>query len=67
MTPFTDIYDLAVMDIKDYKLDKLAESDFNSFLLYLEGILVRAIYSFEGSALQSLEYKANESGLSRTY
>lgn len=59
MTNFMDVYNYALTVVKDYKLDKLAKSDYESFLLYLEGILVNAIPEFDG-CLKSLEYEYQE-------
>lgn len=55
MTPFTDVYDKALITISDYKLDELARNDYEAFLLHLEGILVNAIPDFDG-CLKSLDY-----------
>lgn len=56
MTAFEEIYDLALVDINDYKLNKLAVEDISSFSLHLEGLLIRAIPKFKG-CLTSLEYE----------
>lgn len=65
MTYFSEVYDYSLITIKDYKLDKLAKEDYDSFLLYLESILIRAIPKFDG-CLNSLEYEyieeENENG-----
>jgi len=45
-TSFEVVYDRALTTIVDYKLDALAQSDYNNFLLYLQGILMRAIPDF---------------------
>lgn len=42
-TPFTNIYDLAMVTIRDYRLDNLAKTDINAFYLVLNGYLVNAI------------------------
>ena len=55
MTPFENIYPLAMITIQDYRLDKLAVIDFESYLLHLESILVNASGRFYG-CMQSLEY-----------
>lgn len=46
-TPFEDVYDRALITIVDYKLNSLAQSDYNSFLLYMQGILVKSIPDFD--------------------
>lgn len=45
-TLFEKVYDRALVIIKDYKLDNLAQSDYEAFLLYLQGILERSIPDF---------------------
>lgn len=45
-TLFEKVYDRALVIIQDYKLDNLARSDYESFLLYLQGILERSIPDF---------------------
>ncbi len=42
-TPFTNIYDLAMVTIRDYRLDNLAKTDIKAFYLVLNGYLVNAI------------------------
>lgn len=53
-TLFTDIYDLSMITIVDYKIDKLAETNIEAFKTYFEGFLVKAIPTFHG-CLQGLE------------
>lgn len=45
-TLFEKVYDRALVIISDYKLDNLARSDYEAFLLYLQGILERSIPDF---------------------
>lgn len=45
-TPFEKVYDRALIVIEDYKLDKLAQADYEAFLLYLQGNLERSIPDF---------------------
>ncbi len=45
-TLFEKVYDRALVIIGDYKLDNLARSDYEAFLLYLQGILERSIPDF---------------------
>lgn len=45
-TLFEKVYDRALMIIEDYKLNKLAEQDYEAFLLYLQGTLERSIPDF---------------------
>lgn len=65
MTPFEEIYDLALVVIKDYKLDALYNESYEGFLKYMEGMLLMSISRFEGRCEQSLEYEDNitEEGL----
>lgn len=46
-TPYDDIIDLALVSIRDYKLDKLYKIDENSFREVLIGFLTRAIPNFD--------------------
>ena len=43
MTPFSNIYDRALVLIQDYKLDSLANKDYASFLLFMKGLLENSI------------------------
>lgn len=54
-TTFETIYNLSLVTIRDYKIDKWAKQDYNTFLQYMKGILIRAIPKFT-NCLQSLEY-----------
>ena len=54
-TTFETIYNLSLITIRDYKIDKWAKQDYNTFLQYMKGILIRAIPKFT-NCLQSLEY-----------
>lgn len=45
-TPFEAVYDRALVLIEDYKLNKLAQEDYESFLLELQGILERSVPDF---------------------
>ncbi len=45
-TLFEKVYDRALIVIEDYKLNKLAEQDYEAFLLYLQGTLERSIPDF---------------------
>ena len=46
-TPYDEIIDLALVSIRDYKLDKLYRIDENSFREVLIGFLTRAIPNFD--------------------
>lgn len=55
-TDFEEIYNLALITIRDYKIDKWAITDYNIFLNHMQGILIRSIPRFTG-CLKSLNYK----------
>lgn len=57
-TDFEEIYNLALITIRDYKIDKWAVKDYNIFLNYMQGILIRSIPKFTG-CLKSLKYRLN--------
>jgi hypothetical protein len=54
-TPFDEVYDLAMMVIRDYKLDYLYENDPEIFYNQLEAWLIKAISMFDG-CVTSLDY-----------
>lgn len=54
MTSFLEIYDLAMLTIKDYRLDNLAKKDKQAFKNYLRGKLRSGVSEFTG-CLTSLE------------
>lgn len=60
-TPYSDIYDLALMSIQDYVLDKFAEEDEENFSLYLQGFLIRAIPKFN-NCLKDLSNRSDDEG-----
>ena len=45
-TTYDEIYDLALVTIRDYKLDELYASSPTDFRAYMEGFLIRAIPKF---------------------
>lgn len=57
-TSFETIYDRALITIVDYHLDKVAQQDYNAFLIYLQGILVLSVPYFD-QCMQSLNYDTN--------
>lgn len=61
MTSFKDIYELAMITISDYRLDKLASNDYEAFKLHMQGILVRSIYLFN-NCQTSLDYSLTNDG-----
>ena len=54
-TPFDNIVDLALIGIRDYKLDKLFNYSHEDFTNYCDSFLIRAIPNFF-RCKQSLEY-----------
>ena len=55
MTAFTDIYDTALVVMQDYKLDNLANTNYDAFLVFMKGLLKNGI-PFFNCCLKSLEY-----------
>ena len=51
------VYDIALITIRDYRLDNLAKADYNAFLKYLQGLLVKGIPEFTGNILGDLTSK----------
>ena len=56
MTAFTDVYDNALVVMQDYKLDKLADTNYNAFLVFMKGLLKTGIPFFT-CCLNSLAYE----------
>ena len=56
MTAFTDIYDRALVTMQDYTLDKLAEVNYDAFLLFMKSLLKSGI-PFFNCCLSSLAYE----------
>lgn len=56
MTAFTDIYDNALVVIQDYKIDNLANTNYNAFLTFMKGLLKTGI-PFFNCCLNSLAYQ----------
>ena len=48
--------DMALIIIRDYKLDALYDSDENSFKQVLQGYMLKGLPKFEVSSIKSLEY-----------
>ena len=55
-TSFDSVIDMALIIIRDYKLDALYEIDENSFKQILQGYMLKGLPKFEVSAIKSLEY-----------
>lgn len=55
MVAFTEIYDRALITMQDYTLDKLAETNYNAFLLFMKSLLKSGI-PFFNCCLNSLDY-----------
>ena len=56
MTAFTDVYDRALVVMQDYKLDNLAQTNYDAFLIFMKGLLQNGI-PFFNCCLNSLEYQ----------
>ena len=54
-TPFDNVEDLALIAIRDYKIDKLYNYSIEQFQQYLDGFLLTAIPNFR-NCRQSLDY-----------
>ena len=55
-TSFDSVIDMALIIIRDYKLDALYDSDRNSFKQVLQGYMLKGLPKFEVSSIKSLEY-----------
>lgn len=55
MVSFDDIIDLALIDLNDYRLQKLYNQDIDNFKKYCDGFLLRAVQDFT-TCRQSLSY-----------
>jgi len=54
-TPYSDVYDLFITAVKDWKLDALYASSLVDFETYLQRFLIDAVARFEDVCNQSLE------------
>lgn len=59
-TSFDSVLDMAMIIIRDYKLDALYESDEDSFRLVLQGYMLKGLPKFEVSSIKSLAYDLEE-------
>ena len=55
-TSFDSVIDMALIIIRDYKLDALYESDETSFKQVFQGYMLKGLPKFEVSSIKSLEY-----------
>ena len=55
-TSFDTVIDMALIIIRDYKLDELYKSDIDSFNLVLQAYMIKGLPKFEVSCMKSLEY-----------
>ena len=55
-TSFDSVIDMALIIIRDYKLDALYDTDENSFKQVLQGYMLKGLPKFEVSSIKSLEY-----------
>lgn len=61
-TPYTDVYDLFMQQIKDYVLDELYASSEINFNTFLQGFLVLAINEFDSMCDQDLSDRNDTTG-----
>ena len=64
-TPFTDIYDLFLIGVSDYKLDQLYNISTTDFETYLQGFLIRAVPKFD-NCNQDLTYSTTSAQFTET-
>ena len=55
-TSFDSVIDMALIIIRDYKLDALYQEDVGSFNLVLQGYMLKGLPKFEVSCVDSLAY-----------
>ena len=55
-TSFDSVIDMALIIIRDYKLDALYDSDENSFKQVLQGYMLKGLPKFEVSSIKPLSY-----------
>ena len=55
-TSFDSVIDMALIIIRDYKLDALYQDDADSFSLVLQGYMLKGLPKFEVSCVDSLAY-----------
>ena len=58
-TSLDSVIDMALIIIRDYKLDALYESDAESFQTVLEGYMLKGLPKFEVSCMKTLNYNAD--------
>jgi hypothetical protein len=58
-TSFDSVIDMALVIIRDYKLDALYESDLTTFKSILEGYMLKGLPKFEPSCMQPLTYNSD--------
>ncbi len=55
-TSFDSVIDMALVIIRDYKLDALYETDVEDFNLVLQGYMLKGLPKFEVSSIKPLSY-----------
>ena len=58
-TSLDSVIDMALIIIRDYKLDALYESDAESFQTVLEGYMLKGLPKFEVSCMKTLNYNTD--------
>lgn len=64
-TPFSSVIDMALIVIKDYKLDTLAQTSQSDFQNILVSYLIKSVPKFTG-CMQSLDYDATSGYFNNT-
>ena len=59
-TSLDSVIDMALIIIRDYKLDALYESDAESFQTVLEGYMLKGLPKFEVSCMKTLNYNLSK-------
>jgi hypothetical protein len=59
VTPFSDVYDLALMLIQDYTLNNLYQISPTDFETFMQGLLIRAIPDFKNCEQDLSNYDEN--------
>lgn len=55
-TPFDSIYDFALVSFKDWRLDKLYQTNPSSFEIVMQGLLLKAIPKFQNCNVNLYNY-----------
>lgn len=64
-TPFDNVYDRALTTIQDYHLDKIAKTQYDAFIQFMEGVLLYSIPFFD-KCKTSLSYDIDSKSFNET-